>query len=252
MKKTFLIIVMALTLALSTALSAHAESNITSLDLTWSVTNPANQVYIATASYPILSGSSFTARMVEQGLMPTATVRLYSPLDSFSQTLYADDFISFNYQYINISFDDFIGYGTSTDYRIEFKFTYDYHPSVTSSSIASTYTNTYFGLYDSSYFNFIPIDDTYLVGYAVGVSDGTESGYISGYDAGVSVGYSQGYIDGQSENGLFDALLNAVFGVGQLLAIEIFPNVYIGYFALVPLVFGIIGFVLSLRTKRNG
>jgi hypothetical protein len=68
--------------------------------------------------------------------------------------------------------------------------------------------------------------------------------------------WNAGRTYGQGENiedsfGL-GSILSLVFGdfIGAFLAIEIIPGIEIGYFVLVPLVFGIISFILSLGKKK--
>ena len=125
-------------------------------------------------------------------------------------------------------------------------------------------------------------------GYNVGYMHGEQAGYYLGYDDGYDDGfldgenYEQGYNDGynmgredygirigddwktadwwgsyQYAQGLyatdgtgFVSLLSAIFGgLGDLLSIEILPGIYIGAIVAVPLVFGIIFFILG---KRKG
>lgn len=60
--------------------------------------------------------------------------------------------------------------------------------------------------------------------------------------------YNQGLTETDATG--FNSLLVTVFsGLGSLLAIEILPNIYIGAIIAVPLVFGIIAFILG---KRKG
>lgn len=125
----------------------------------------------------------------------------------------------------------------------------------------------------------------YTAGYNAGYNSGESSGYNAGYAAGESSGYNQGYNDGESsgyDNGYNDgydygfnngydlgyndgyqtaindgsadfgltAMLSGLFvGLGSLLSIELLPNISIGMIIAVPVVFGIIAFILG---KRGG
>lgn len=76
-----------------------------------------------------------------------------------------------------------------------------------------------------------------------------EEGYALGYD----VGYNRGYQDGEASSGNDSyrfKFLTAIFnGVSDLLAIEIFPNVQLGYFVFVPLALGITGMIFWFWRK---
>lgn len=89
-------------------------------------------------------------------------------------------------------------------------------------------------------------------GYGYGHDDGYGYGYDDGYGDGYGIGYDYGYDNGfdASETFNFASLLTQVFvGIGSLLAIEILPNISIGTIIAVPLVFGIIYFIIG---KRGG
>ena len=105
-------------------------------------------------------------------------------------------------------------------------------------------------------------DDGYDEGLQLGFDDGLQDGYELGReDYGIKIGddwktadwwgsyqYAQG-LHKQDATGFVD-LLGAVFGgFGDLLGIEILPGIYIGAIIAVPLVFGIIFFILG---KRKG
>ncbi len=125
-------------------------------------------------------------------------------------------------------------------------------------------------------------DDGYDTGYYHGEQDGYDLGYEDGYEDGYDYGefygynmgrhefgiffegewrkaewfgyfsYNEGYNDGLIEKDLFGfgGLLTAVFGgLGSLLSVQLFPGVYLGAIVAVPLVFGIIFFILG---KRKG
>ncbi len=108
--------------------------------------------------------------------------------------------------------------------------------------------------------------------------DGYNHGYDDGYDKGLNDGQNIGYDNGRDYYGIvfngnwrtaewygnymydkglnetdatgFRGLLAVVFGgLGDLLAIQLLPGIYIGAIIAVPLVFGIIFFILG---KRKG
>jgi hypothetical protein len=99
--------------------------------------------------------------------------------------------------------------------------------------------------------------DGYDDGYGYGLSDGYYVGYDLGYDDGLGdgddLGYDRGYQkaidDGSAEFGLPTLLSSLFVGLGSLLSIQLLPNISIGMIIAVPVVFGIIAFILG---KRGG
>lgn len=112
--------------------------------------------------------------------------------------------------------------------------------------------------------------DHYQMGYDTGYDEGLDYGQARGYNSGYSYSrsiygyyynndwrtalewgdlrYNEGLIT-QDATG-FGALLGSIFtGLGSLLAIELLPNIPIGAIIAVPLVFGLIFFILG---KRGG
>lgn len=118
----------------------------------------------------------------------------------------------------------------------------------------------------------------YLDGKDIGYTQGQEAGYNNGFETGEASGVLKGFNQGRNEYGIyfnnewrtagwygtyrynqgvneedstgFIALLFAVFsGFGTLLSIELLPNITIGAIIAVPLVFGILWFILG---KRGG
>ncbi len=82
----------------------------------------------------------------------------------------------------------------------------------------------------------------YEVGYEVGFGQGR----IAGYDEGYSVGYSDGLSETTDKN--FGRLLGGLFtGIGAFLAINLLPGISIGAIIAVPIVFGIIAFILGRK-----
>ncbi len=95
--------------------------------------------------------------------------------------------------------------------------------------------------------------DGYYSGYDVGSIDGYNLGYNLGFDDGQDVGFNDGYQkainDGSTEFGLTTLLSSLFVGLGSLLSIQLLPNISIGMIIAVPIVFGIIAFILG---KRGG
>ncbi len=101
------------------------------------------------------------------------------------------------------------------------------------------------------------LGDGYDDGYNDGIGDGYYLGYDLGYDDGYGdgdgFGYYRGYQeainDGSTEFGLTTLLSSLFVGLGSLLSIQLLPNISIGMIIAVPIVFGIIAFILG---KRGG
>jgi len=80
-----------------------------------------------------------------------------------------------------------------------------------------------------------------------------DNGFDDGFDDGYPTGYNDGFIDGENtvvEMDLWNALVSALTIPFEIFTIQIFPGIFIGYFLLVPLVFGGIYFILSLKKGR--
>ena len=139
---------------------------------------------------------------------------------------------------------------------------------------------------DTVYENLMDTDANYTEGYEdghfIGYEDGFETGqqtgqqniynnganawglletnawdYINGWNIGQSSGYTTGYNLGVLE--VMDESLNigtfiqvAADGVGGLLAVELLPNISLGMIVAVPLVFGLMAFVIGVSTGRKG
>lgn len=88
-------------------------------------------------------------------------------------------------------------------------------------------------------------------GYNEGWENGNETGYNRGYEEGHEIGYQTGYNAGISEqiqDKDFTNLLKSVFvGIGSFLGINLLPGITIGAIIAVPIVFGIIAFILGKR-----
>lgn len=104
--------------------------------------------------------------------------------------------------------------------------------------------------------------DDYWRGYGDGLNDGYNDGLTDGYDNGKTDGIAEGYRDGYAQ-GLIDGslsgddysfagLLGQVFiGLGSLLAINLLPGISLGAIIAVPVVFGIIAFILGKRGGKD-
>ena len=142
--------------------------------------------------------------------------------------------------------------------------------------------NTSIWIVDTVYEDLMDADINYTQGYEdghfIGYEDGFETGqqnlyddgaeewgltgtgawdYINGWSIGQSSGYATGYNLGVLE--VMDESLNigtfiqiAADGVGGLLAVELLPNISLGMIVAVPLVFGLMAFVIGVSTGRKG
>lgn len=77
--------------------------------------------------------------------------------------------------------------------------------------------------------------------------------FNEGYNQGYNQGYNKGYSDGSSDTGnnsyRFSFLTGIFNGVSDLLSLEIFPNVQLGYFVFIPLALGITGMIFWFWRK---
>lgn len=108
--------------------------------------------------------------------------------------------------------------------------------------------------------------DAYDLGFSVGYQDGESKGYGNGYQQGLSIlqtdldnmlaleyqrGYDNGYGQGATNAGDYSGFMGIIFSglgiVGSLLEIELLPNITIGMIVAVPLVFGIIMFIVGRK-----
>lgn len=117
------------------------------------------------------------------------------------------------------------------------------------------------GIRVTHYIPELTYEDGYQDGYSVGYGEGLEKGktladeweFTRGYNNGYSVGYDKGYNKGISENfetGGFGLMLKQVFtSVGSFLEIELLPGIPFSAIIAVPIVFGIISFILGRRKE---
>lgn len=113
------------------------------------------------------------------------------------------------------------------------------------------YDEGHFEGYNSGYSN------GYNTGITEGYNNGLTNGYNQGYDEGFLEGYDEGYnygynvgINEQLEDKDFTHLLKSVFiGIGSFLGINLLPGITIGAIIAVPIIFGIIAFILGRRKE---
>ncbi len=85
------------------------------------------------------------------------------------------------------------------------------------------------------------------IGYNGGYQEGHEAGYQEGHEAGYNIGYNAG-INEQLDDKDFTVLLKSVFlAIGTFLGINLIPGISIGAIISVPIVFGIIAFIIGKR-----
>lgn len=103
--------------------------------------------------------------------------------------------------------------------------------------------------YNSGYSNGynIGLNDGYNTGLTNGYNQGYDEGFLNGYDEGYNYGYNVG-VNEQLEDKDFTHLLKSVFiGIGSFLGINLLPGISIGAIIAVPIIFGIIAFILGRR-----
>ena len=87
-------------------------------------------------------------------------------------------------------------------------------------------------------------------GFIDGGNEGMLEGYLSGYDEGYYNGYDQG-INVVSDLSFYSLISQVFSGIGTFLAIELLPNITFGAIFAVPLVFGIIFFIIGKRGGKD-
>lgn len=95
-------------------------------------------------------------------------------------------------------------------------------------------------------------DEGYTAGEIDGYNDAKTEFYQPRYDLGYSVGKSAGYSEGLSDsdaNPLLSMLISSFSAIGVILDINILPGISIGMLILIPVLFGIISFIIG---KRGG
>lgn len=95
---------------------------------------------------------------------------------------------------------------------------------------------------------------SYDYGYEDGYEDGYDYGFPLGRQQGYDMGVDKGFNDGvaSATDYSFFGLITQVFaGLGSFLAIELLPRITIGALLAVPLVFGIISFIIGKRGGKD-
>lgn len=89
-------------------------------------------------------------------------------------------------------------------------------------------------------------------GYDAGKNDGIEEGYQQGYEDGEENGFNEGYQlgleQGRAENDSYGIapFVQSIFnGFSTMLNVEIFPKIKLWYIIGIPLIFGIVKFVIG-------
>ncbi len=186
-------------------------------------------------------------------------VRLVDRNDLNWEIYFYNDFY-FDY-FIATSYDNIIGltnllneaYENGYDLALDHVYEYGFTP------LDTEYENQGSWPYQLGYYNgvqsveIIDYDDAYDAGYDKGVMDVFYNGFVNtGWNYKQLKPYELGFYDGVANNTdfSFTGLLTQVFvGLGSLLAINILPGISIGAIIAVPIVFGIIYFIIG---KRGG
>lgn len=186
--------------------------------------------------------------------------------------------LKFRIQFTNSFFNnDYYILATNYDYiyNLPNNLYYEYLLGVTDGDVEAYdlgYGTGYQYGYDYGY------DKGYDKGYGLGYLDGKDDAYEGGvpnynegykdamydmftegfgwteYDETQSYSYKQGWNAGVATNSdfSFTGLLAQIFmGLGSLLAIELLPNITIGAVIAVPIVFGIIAFIIGKRGGKD-
>lgn len=93
-------------------------------------------------------------------------------------------------------------------------------------------------------------DEGYYEGYDFAKNKFFKEGFDDGYFKGHNAGYLEGINEGEG-NSTWGLIWSAFLSVFSILTIEVFPGITLGMFALIPLVFGLIGFLFSLGKKGD-
>lgn len=100
-----------------------------------------------------------------------------------------------------------------------------------------------------SNFKLSGMTDNYGSGYNLGYNDGKEYGYTIGYNDAKVIEYGRGYSEGLASprtNSPIDMVFDTFIKIGGFMSIEVFPNITIGLLVSLPLVFGLIMFIVKI------
>ena len=100
---------------------------------------------------------------------------------------------------------------------------------------------------NSLYFT-IACDNSYNQGFNQGYEEGNNNGFNDGYEEGHNNGYLEGLEQGRADNDSYGIapFVQSIFnGFGNMLSVEIFPSIKLWYLIGIPLIFGIVRFVIG-------
>jgi len=185
-------------------------------------------------------------------------------------------YYSFNFSTIPITYDYFIFTFSDNEARSLF-YGDDYEINI-NSDFGIRLIDRFDLYWDIYFYNSFDNDDNYFVAYdynyIINLSDSLSRDILDSYNTGFRNGKDKGLEEGQSEassywyyegfregkeEGLrlstdhsFYSIISQVFsGIGTFLAIELLPNITFGAIFAVPLVFGIIFFIIGKRGGKN-
>lgn len=126
------------------------------------------------------------------------------------------------------------------------------------SNLYKTYTIRY--NYRAYYLNKLTNEqinnESYFKGYEEGKIEGDLNGYERGYDIGYNDGHSNGYDSGKRDgiaskgenvwSNSNEFIKNIFVGIFDILSIELLPNVSLGTFVVIPLIFSVLFFIVKV------
>lgn len=124
-------------------------------------------------------------------------------------------------------------------------------------NIGSTFQKNYG--YNPDYY--VGYDEGYNTGYDNGLNYGhflhnndyqlgVEAGYGFGYNDGYSVGFTDGF-ESTDDGGMWGVLWSAILAPFMILNTEMLPGITLAMIVAVPLVFGLLGWILSTGKSRK-
>lgn len=91
-------------------------------------------------------------------------------------------------------------------------------------------------------------EDGYYAGRNEGIEEGYQQGYVDGEENGFNDGYQMGIEQGLAENDSYGIapFVQSIFnGFSTMLNVEIFPKIKLWYLIGIPLIFGIVRFIIG-------
>ncbi len=95
-------------------------------------------------------------------------------------------------------------------------------------------------------------DIGYKNGYNTGELDGYQNGFDVGNDSGYKIGFQQGKQEGIASKGenvwsnANEFIKNIFIGIFDILSIELLPNISLGTFVVIPLIFSVLFFIVKV------